>query len=56
MKRRLSIGLGVLAVAIAVPFASSTPVLANLQQAGETLVQNILQPKVKLVLGGEKQW
>lgn len=55
MKRRLSIGLGVLAVAVAVPFASSTPVLANLQKAGEALVQQILQPKVKLVLSAEKQ-
>ncbi len=55
MKRRLSIGLGVLAMAVAVPFASSTPVLANLQEAGEALVQNIFQAKVKLVLGGEKQ-
>lgn len=55
MKRRLSIGLGVLAVAVAVPFVTSTSVLANLQQAGETLVQNILQPQVKLVLNAEKQ-
>lgn len=55
MKRRLSIGLGVLAVAVAIPFASSTPVLANLQKAGEALVQQILQPKVKMVLSAEKQ-
>ncbi|WP_299408360.1 hypothetical protein [Acaryochloris sp. IP29b_bin.148] len=55
MKRRLSLGLGVLAIAVAVPFVSSTSVLANLQEAGEALVQNILQPQVKLVLGAEKQ-
>ncbi|PZD75344.1 hypothetical protein C1752_00248 [Acaryochloris thomasi RCC1774] len=55
MKRRLSMGLGILAVAIAVPFASSTPVLANLQEAGEALVQQILQPQVKLALSAEKQ-
>lgn len=55
MKRRLSMGLGILAVAVAVPFASSTPVLANLQQAGEALVQQILQPQVKLALSAEKQ-
>lgn len=55
MKRRLSIGLGLLAVAVAVPFASGTPVLANLQKAGEALVKQILQPEVKLVLSAEKQ-
>ncbi len=55
MKRRLSIGLGVLAVAVAVPFASGTPVLANLQKAGEALVKQILQPDVKLALSAEKQ-
>lgn len=55
MKRRLSIGLGIFAVAVAVPFASGTPVLANLQKAGEALVQQILQPEVKLVLSAEKQ-
>ena len=55
MKRRLSIGLGILAVAVAIPFASGTPVLANLQQAGSSIVQNILMPKVKLNLGAEKK-
>ena len=56
MKRRLSIGLGVLAVAIAVPFASSgTPVFANLQKAGEALVKKVFQPEVKMVLSAEKQ-
>ncbi|MGB7413660.1 MAG: hypothetical protein WA902_05585, partial [Thermosynechococcaceae cyanobacterium] len=55
MKRKLSIGLGILAMAAAIPFATTTPVFANLAQAGETLVQNILQPKVKLVLGAQKQ-
>jgi len=55
MKRRLSIGLGVLAVAVAVPFVTSTSVLANLQQAGEAIVQNVLQPQIKLVLNAEKQ-
>jgi uncharacterized repeat protein (TIGR01451 family) len=55
MKRRLSMGLGILAVAVAVPFTNSTPVLANLQQAGEALVQQILQPQVKLALAAEKQ-
>jgi uncharacterized repeat protein (TIGR01451 family) len=55
MKRRLSIGLGILAIAAAVPFVSSTPVLANLADAGTSIVKNILQPKMKLVLGAEKK-
>lgn len=55
MKRRLSAGLGILAIAAAIPFISSTPVLANLQEAGESLVQTVFQSKVKLVLGAEKQ-
>jgi uncharacterized repeat protein (TIGR01451 family) len=55
MKRRLSIGLGLLAVALAIPFASGTPVLAELQQAGSAVVKNILAPKVKLNLGAEKK-
>lgn len=55
MKRRLSIGLSILAVAVAVPLVGGTPVLANLQQAGETLVKKIFQPQVKLVLSADKQ-
>jgi hypothetical protein len=55
MKRRLSIGLSILAVAAAIPFVSGTPVLANLQQAGSSIVKNILAPQVKLNLGAEKQ-
>ena len=55
MKRRLSIALGILALAAALPVATSTPVFANLVQAGEALVQNVLQPKVKLVLNAQKQ-
>jgi len=55
MKRRISIGLGILAVAVAIPFASGTPVLASLQSAGTSIVKNILQPKMKLVLGAEKK-
>jgi uncharacterized repeat protein (TIGR01451 family) len=55
MKRRLSIGLGILAIAVAIPFVSGTPVLAELQQAGSSIVKNILAPKVKLNLGAEKK-
>ena len=55
MKRNLTLGLGALALAIALPFAAETPVLANLQDAGEALVQTILQPKVQLNLKAAKQ-
>lgn len=55
MKRNLTLGLGALALAIALPFAAETPVLANLQEAGEALVQTILQPKVQLNLEAAKQ-
>jgi uncharacterized repeat protein (TIGR01451 family) len=55
MNRKLTIGLTTLALAIAIPVAASTPVFATLQQASESIVQSILQPKVKLVLGAEKQ-
>jgi uncharacterized repeat protein (TIGR01451 family) len=53
--KRFSIGLSVLALAALVPFAANTPVLANLQQAGEAMVKSVLQPKVQLKLGAEKQ-
>jgi uncharacterized repeat protein (TIGR01451 family) len=53
--KRFSIGLSVLALAALVPFATNTPVLANLQQAGEAIVKSVLQPKVQLALGAEKQ-
>jgi uncharacterized repeat protein (TIGR01451 family) len=54
MNRRLSIGLGIIAVA-AVPLFGNTPVLAGLQQAGSAIVQNVLQPKVQLKLSAEKK-
>lgn len=55
MKRQLLLGLSLLGIASAVPALGSTPVVANLQQAGTSIVQNILQPKVKLTLGAEKK-
>lgn len=55
MKRKFSIALGLIAAAAAIPVFTSTPVFAELAQAGETLVQNILQPKVKLVLGVQQK-
>lgn len=55
MKRKFAFGLGILAAAAMIPIATSTPVFAELAQAGEAIVQTILQPKVKLVLGVQKQ-
>lgn len=55
MKRKLSIGLGILAAAAIIPVATSTPVLAELAKAGEAIVQNIMRPKVKMVLSAQKQ-
>lgn len=53
--KRFSIALSTLALAALVPLATNTPVLANLQQAGEAIVKSVLQPKVQLALGAEKQ-
>ena len=55
MKRNLTLGLGALALALAIPFVAETPVLANLQGAGQALAQAILQPKVQLNLSASKQ-
>ena len=54
MKRKFSIALGLLAAA-AIPVATGTPVFAELAKAGEAIVQNIMQPKVKMVLSAQKQ-
>jgi uncharacterized repeat protein (TIGR01451 family) len=55
MKRSVSIGLGLFAAAAVIPFASNTPVLAGLQQAGTAIVKNILQPKVQLEMTAAKK-
>ncbi|MGB8700132.1 MAG: hypothetical protein WCD18_12010, partial [Thermosynechococcaceae cyanobacterium] len=55
MKRSLMVGLSLLAVAAAIPAMGSTPVLSNLQQAGSSIVKNLMQPKVELNLGAEKK-
>ena len=55
MKRNLTLGLGALALALALPFAAETPVLANLLETGQALAQNILQPRVQLNLSAAKQ-
>ena len=53
--KRWSIGLGALALVAAVPLISGTPVLANLQSAGEAIVQAIRRPEVKLNLSADKK-
>lgn len=53
--KRWSIALGGLAVVAAVPLLGGTPVLANLQQATESLVQAIRRPEVRLNLTADKK-
>jgi uncharacterized repeat protein (TIGR01451 family) len=55
MKRLLPIGFGILAAAATLPFMTNTPVLASLQEAGTSIVKNILQPKVQLKLEAQKK-
>ncbi|MEM9161483.1 MAG: hypothetical protein AAGC54_00230 [Cyanobacteria bacterium P01_F01_bin.4] len=54
-KKRLLIGLGALALLGAVPLVSSQPVLAQLQEVTETIVEAIRRPEVRLTLSAEKQ-
>ncbi len=55
MKKRWYAGLGALALVATIPFASNTPVLANLEQAGEAIVQAIKRPDVRLELSAAKR-
>ncbi|NEQ62773.1 MAG: hypothetical protein F6K53_37565, partial [Moorea sp. SIO4A1] len=55
MKRSSILGLGAIALIVAVPFVGKTPVLAGLQEAGEVIVQNIMRPKVQLKLVAKKK-
>ncbi len=55
MKRKFMFGLGIAALVASAPFAISTPVFANLQEAGSALAQLITRPEVKLEMGVEKQ-
>lgn len=55
MKRLSFVGLGVLAAIATVPLISGTPVLAGLQDLGESIVQQIRRPDVKLVMSADKQ-
>ncbi|MEM9148968.1 MAG: hypothetical protein AAGB19_00655 [Cyanobacteria bacterium P01_F01_bin.3] len=55
MKRKFMFGLGVAALVASAPFAVSTPVFANLKEAGTAIAQQILRPEVTLEMGVEKQ-
>lgn len=55
MKRKFLFGFGFAALVAVAPLAVTTPVFANLQEAGTTIVQKLLQPEVKLVMSADKQ-
>lgn len=55
MKRKFLYGLGIAALVSAAPLVATTPVLANIQEAGIAIAQKLRQPEVKLVMGAEKQ-
>ncbi len=55
MKRKFLFGFGFAALVVTAPLAMSTPVFANLQEAGEAIVQRLRQPEVKLVMSADKQ-
>jgi len=55
MKRKFLYGLGIAALVSAAPLVATTPVLANIQEAGIAIAQQLLQPEVKLVMSADKQ-
>ncbi len=55
MKRKFVFGLGIAALMASAPFVVSKPVLANLQEFGAAIAQQITQSEVKLVMSAEKQ-
>ncbi len=55
MKRKFMFGLGIAAAVATAPLAMSTPVFANLVNAGTAIAQQILRPEVTLEMGVEKQ-
>ena len=54
-KKRLFLGLSALALVGTVPFAMNQPVLAQLQDVTDAIVQAVLRPEVKLTLSAAKQ-
>jgi uncharacterized repeat protein (TIGR01451 family) len=55
MKRKFMFGLGIAALVASAPLVVSTPVFANLQEAGAAIAQRITRPEVKLEMGVEKK-
>ncbi|NJM97300.1 MAG: hypothetical protein HC800_09095 [Phormidesmis sp. RL_2_1] len=55
MKRKFLVGFGFAALVAMAPVAMTTPVFANLQEAGEAIVEKLRQPEVKLVMSADKQ-
>lgn len=54
-KKRLVLGLGALALVGVIPFANSQPVLAQLQEVKDAIVEAVRGPEVRLALSAEKQ-
>ncbi len=54
-KNRLLLGLGAFALVGAVPLVGSQPVMAQLQEVKEAIVQAVMRPEVKLTLSAETQ-
>lgn len=55
MKRKFLYGLGIAALVTTAPLVATTPVLANIQEAGSAIVEKLRQPEVKLVMTADKQ-
>ena len=54
-KKRLLIGIGTLIAVSAIPLIGGQPVLAQLQEVGEAIVEAIRRPEVKLTLEAEQK-
>lgn len=55
MKRKFLYGFGIAALVATAPLAITTPVFANIQEAGIAIAQKLRQPEVKLVMSADKQ-
>lgn len=54
-EKRLVLGLGALALVGVLPFATNQPVLAQLQEVKDAIVEAVRGPEVRLTLSAEKQ-
>ncbi|MEM8610757.1 MAG: hypothetical protein AAGF93_01975 [Cyanobacteria bacterium P01_H01_bin.105] len=54
-KKRLVLGLGALVLVTVMPFATNQPVLAQLQEVKDAIVEAVRGPEVRLTLSAEKQ-